>query len=199
MNRFLLILGCAISTVVQAQTNLNTGNPLDAYWNLPTTPSQTQAILAVGTATIPGASSQNEVIVHQEGAFNTAMLSVASGSQNRLEANQTTGLNAVDAAVSGSNNSVLLNQTGTGNSISFGLSGVNNRYAMTQDGNDRIQMQGIQQNNQRLEIAQGSGANSLTVDNTMLFKDSGIPNLRIEQSGGAAITIQQGKIIGNRL
>ena len=192
-----IILCCVVNTVVQAQTNLTTGNSLDAYWNMPTTPSQTQAILKVGTATLPSALSQNEVITNQQGALNTAVLSVLSGSQNRLEANQTTGLNTVDASLSGTNNSVLLNQTGTGNAILFGLNGVNNQYKLTQDGGDRIQMQGLQQNNQHLEVAQGSGANSLTVDNTSLFKDSGIPNLRIEQSGGAAVTIQQGKIIGN--
>ncbi len=197
MRYCLMILCCVVGTAVQAQTNLATGNSLDAYWNLPTIPGQTQAVLKLGTANLPSTSAQNEVITNQQGAFNTAVLTVASGSQNRLETNQTSGLNTVDASLSGSNNSVLLNQTGTGNTISFGLSGVNNRYALTQDGSDRIQMQGLQQNNQRLEVAQGSGANSLTVDNTSLFKDSGIPNLRIEQSGGAAITIQQGKIIGN--
>ena len=199
MSRYLIILFCTISAVVRAQTNLVTGSTLDAYWNLPTIPNQTQATLRLGTTNLPTASSsQNEVIANQEGGSNTVILSVLAGSQNRLEVNQYTGLNSADVSLSGGNNSILLNQTGTGNSVSFGLSGSNNQYILSQDGGDRIQMQGLQKNNDRLEVAQGFGSNSFTIDNTSLFQGTGgIPNLRIEQSGGASVTIQQGKVIGN--
>ncbi|MBD2753144.1 hypothetical protein [Spirosoma validum] len=197
MSRHLLVVFCFFSLFAEAQTNLVTGGTLDAYWNLPTIPTQTQATLRLSTASLPAASSQNEVVTRQEGGANTAMLSVLSGAQNRLEVNQYTGLNFVDATLTGVNNSVLLNQTGTGNSISFGLNGSNNQYVLAQDGGDRIQMQGLQKNNERLEVKQGYGNNSLTLDNTNLFQGSGIPNLHIEQTGGASITIQQGKVIGN--
>ena len=102
--------------------------------------------------------------------------------------NQYNGYNYTDVMLSGVNNSVLLNQTGGNNSASFGLNGVNNRFTLTQDGGDRLQMQGLQQANTRLEITQGIGNNTLTIDNTSLFQNAngaGIPNLRIEQSGGA--------------
>lgn len=198
MSRHLVILFCFSSLAVKAQTNLVTGGTLDAYWNLPTIPTQTQATLRLSTASLPSASSQNEVIARQEGGANTAILSVLTGLQNRLEVNQYAGFNLADATLAGSNNSVLLNQTGTGNSVSFGLSGNNNQYILAQDGGDRIQMQGLQKNNERLEVTQGYGNNSLTIDNTTLFQGSGgIPNLRIEQLGGASVTIQQGKVIGN--
>lgn len=199
MGHYFVILFCICSVVVRAQTNLVTSNALDAYWDLPVIPSRTQTTSIAGRTNLSAAlSSQNEVIANQAGEFNTAVLSIPSGSQNRLEVNQYTGLNSVDVSLSGGNNSILLNQTGTGNSISFGLSGNNNQYSISQDGGDRIQMQGLQKNNDHLDIVQGNGSNSLTIDNTSLFQGTGgIPNLRIEQSGGASVTIQQGKIIGN--
>ena len=119
---------------------------------------------------------------------NTALLSVVSGSQNRLEVNQSGNYNYTDASLGGVNNSIVLNQTGGSNSVSLGLGGTSNRLMINQDGGDRV------------EINQGSGGNSLTLDNTMLFRDAngtGIPNLRIEQSGGATATIQNGRILGN--
>jgi hypothetical protein len=201
MTRILFFLCWLTYVVAQAQTNGGPVNTLDAYWNLTSIPSQAQATLRVGTNGAPDpTSSLNDVITRQDGVNNTAILSVVSGSQNRLEVNQSNGYNATDIALSGVNNSVLLNQTGGNNSVSFGLSGANNRFVLTQDGGDRLQMQGLQQANTRLEVTQGNGNNSLTIDNTSLFRDAngtGIPNLRIEQSGGAAATIQNGRIFGN--
>lgn len=199
MGRYFVVILCIYSVAVQAQTDPITGNALDAYWNVPIVPSQTQATLKLGGTTLPSATSfQNEVTANQTGGSNTAVLSILSGSQNRLEINQYTGLNSADVSLSGGNNSILLNQTGTGNSVSFGLTGNNNQYILSQDGSDRIQMQGLQKTNDHLEVTQGYGSNSLTIDNTTLFQGiGGIPNLRIEQSGGASITIQQGKVIGN--
>ena len=94
----------------------------------------------------------------------------------------------------------MLLQTGGGNLISLGLTGSNNRFMLTQDGGDKAILQGLQKDNTHFELVQGSGNNTLVLDNSPLFKDplsTGIPNLRIEQSGGASVIVQQGKLIGN--
>ena len=201
MTRFFLLSFWIAGTVAQAQSNPGTSNTQDAFWNLTSVPSQAQATLRLGTTSAPDpGSSQNEVIARQDGVNNTALLSIVSGSQNRLEVSQTTGYNYSDVTLSGVNNSVLLNQTGGNNSASFGLSGANNRFTLTQDGGDRLQMTGLQQSSTRLEVEQGVGSNTLTIDNTTLFRNAtgtGIPNLRIEQSGGATATIQNGRLFGN--
>jgi hypothetical protein len=196
MSRLLILLFWSACAAVQAQST----NSLDAYWNLTSIPGQAQLVLGLSTNGISDPSSQNDVITHQEGINNTVLASVTSGSQNRLEINQFSSYNYTDVSLGGVNNSVLLNQTGGANSTSFSLGGANNRFILNQDGGDRIQMLGLQQNNTWLEVAQGSGSNTLTIDNTSLFKDAygtGIPNLRIEQSGGATATIQNGHIFGN--
>jgi hypothetical protein len=201
MKRFFLFSFWIAGAVAQAQSNAGARNTQDAFWNLTSVPSQAQATLRLGTNSAPDpTSSLNDVTTHQDGANNTALLSVVSGAQNRLEVNQTSGYNYSDVTLSGVNNSVLLNQTGGNNSASFGLSGANNRFMLTQDGGDRLQMTGLQQSNTRLEVAQGGGNNTLTIDNSSLFRDAsgaGIPNLRIEQSGGATATIQNGRLFGN--
>ena len=196
MSRLLILLFWSACVAVQAQST----NSLDAYWNLTLIPGQSQLTLALSTNGISDPSSLNDVISHQDGVNNTALLSITSGSQNRLEVNQFSSYNYTDVALGGINNSVLLNQTGGANSVSFSLGGANNRFILNQDGGDRIQMLGLQQNNTWLEVSQGSGSNTLNIDNTSLFRDAngtGIPNLRIEQSGGATATIQNGHIFGN--
>ncbi len=200
MTRLLFLFFWIICTATQAQTNSGSGNSSDAYWNLTSIPSQAQATLGLSTANVPDPGTLNDIITNQSGVNNTALLSVVSGSQNRLEVNQSGNYNYTDASLGGVNNSVVLNQTGGNNSVSLGLGGTSNRLMINQDGGDRVQMLGLQQNDVRLEINQGSGGNSLTIDNTTLFRDAngtGIPNLRIEQSGGAAATIQNGRISGN--
>ena len=202
MSRILILLcGVASALTSQAQTNNGPSNTLDAYWNLTSIPSQAQATLKLSNAGIadPG-TAKNDVLTYQNGINNSVALSVLSGSQNRIEANQVNNQNSADAALSGANNSIIINQTGGGNNLSLGLNGANNRLLLSQDGGDRLQMQGLQQNNTRLEVAQGAGNNTLTIDNTPLFKNAygtGIPNLRIEQTGGATATIQNGFLTGN--
>ena len=195
---FLCWLGC---TTLHAQTNTGPPNTLDAYWNLTSIPSQAQATLKLSNAAIPDPnSSLNEVITSQIGSANAATLSVIAGSQNRLETTQLNNQNAANVTLSGVNNSIIVNQLGGGNTLSFDLNGGNNRFLLSQDGGDRLQMQGLQQNNTRLEINQGVGSNSLTIDNTPLFRNTsggGIPNLRIEQTGGATAIIQNGLLTGN--
>lgn len=190
-----------ICGVASAQVNSVPTNNLDAYWNLTSIPNQAQVSLQPGLTNLAGLSgSINRVITQQDGLDNAAQLAITAGSQNQLILNQTNNTNYADATLSGVSNNVVISQTGGNNNLAFGLNGTNNRLALTQDGSDRLQMIGLQQNNTRLDVNQGAGNNSLTIDNTTLFKDingTGIPNLRIEQTGGATATIQNGRIFGN--
>lgn len=203
MNRLLLIALCAFSATAQAQTGtVPAPTRSDAYWNIPlTTEQKVQSVLVESRTVIPDpASVLNTALVQQNGAGNQATLQTLSGSQNRQEANQAGGGNSIETLLSGSNNSLILSQTGGGNQMSVGLTGNGNRFLLTQDGGDKAVLQGLQKDNTRFELVQGSGNNTLTLDNSPLFKDplsTGIPNLRIEQSGGASVIVQQGKLIGN--
>ncbi|GAB3773204.1 hypothetical protein GCM10028818_14410 [Spirosoma horti] len=198
MNAFFTLLLSTVCFVTQAQT-ADTG--LDAYWNINLTKEQklNTVLLESQTAISNPAAALNTITLQQNGIANQAILQT-SGSQNLLEVSQFNNGNMTNATLSGLNNSLIIGQTGGGNMANIDLSGTNNRFLVTQDGGDRVNMLGLQKENTRLELTQGSGNNSFTLDNTTLFKDplsQGIPNLRIEQSGGANVTIQQGKVIGN--
>lgn len=204
MHRLLVFVVCAVSAGAQAQTRSQSvvGQSTDAYWNIPLTAEQQlqSALVESQTSIADPTPAQNTVVVQQNGFNNQALLQAVAGTQNRLEATQTSNGNRADAILAGSNNSVILNQTGGGNVINFGLTGNDNRYMLTQDGGDTANLQGLQKDGSRLELLQGRGNNSFTVDNTALFTDplsTGLPNLRIEQTGGASVTIQQGRVIGN--
>ncbi|GAB2529060.1 hypothetical protein [Spirosoma aerophilum] len=197
MSRLLLLLLVIASIDVRAQST--TSSSQDAFWQVTTIRSQTQATLTLGAVSALD-PSLNEVRMKQEGVHNTALLSVISNTPNRMEVGQSGNNNYTEANLSGLNNSLLLNQTGNNNSVSIGLGGTNNRISLTQDGGDRIQMQRLQVDNTRLDVSQGNGNNSLTISNTTQLQNAvgtGISNLRIEQSGGAAAIIQNGRIFGN--
>lgn len=201
MKRLLTLLLGLIGGAATAQVNSIPVNNLDAFWNLTSVPNQAQVSLHQGLTNPTGLSgSGNEVITQQDGFNNSAQLAITAGSQNQLRLYQANNANYADATLSGVNNSIVVNQTGVSNNLTFELNGTNNRLALAQDGGDRLQMIGLQQNNTRLEVNQGAGNNALTIDNTTLFKDvngTGIPTLRIEQTGGATATIQNGRIFGN--
>ena len=178
--------------------SLATGS--DVYWNLPTVPGPAQAVLTLSQTTIPEPTSrQNEIRLDQQGGGSRAMLSVVNGLQNRVELVQQNGSGAY-ATVSGSNNSLIVTQTGGGNQLGLGLTGHGNRLSISQDGGDRVELQGLVRDNSRLELVQKSGNNTFITDNTTLFNGpltTGIPNLKIEQSGGATIHIQNGHAFNN--
>ena len=203
MNRLLILVFCISSAVVRAQTSATSvRNELDAYWNVELTDDQLKQTVLVRSQTgIPDPSSAGNVVsLQQNGSSNRATVRIPSGTQNNVELNQANDGNATDAYLSGSGNSLIFSQTGGGNGITLGVDGSNNRFLLTQDGGDRMNMSGLQKNNTRLEVSQGSGNNSLSLDNTTLFTDPlgrGIPNLRIEQSGGASIQVTQGRVISN--
>lgn len=203
MNHFFVFIFCAVGAGAQAQTTSSpTGNRSDAYWNIPlTTEQKLQSVLSESqTVIFSQTTALNAIDVRQEGLANQATLQVIAGSQNRLEALQVSDGNNADAVLAGNNNTLIVTQTGGGNAINFTLSGNNNQYLLAQDGGDTATLQGLQKDDTRLELIQGSGSNSFTIDNSALFRDpfgSGVPGLRIEQSGGASITVQQGRVTGN--
>ena len=203
MSRLLTVLFFSACIGAQAQTTTApSGNTLDAYWNIPLTSEQKlQTVLVKSQTVIPDPVSASSAInVNQMGMQNHTVLQTVAGTQNRLDVNQFGNANNADAVLSGTNNSLILNQTGDGNRINIGLAGTNNRFMLTQDGGDTVNMQGLQKDNTRLELSQGRGNNSFTLDNSSLLVDplsKGAANLRIEQSGGSSVTIQQGRVIGN--
>ena len=196
---FILFFGL-MGVGVRAQTISSPPmNTSEVYWNVPLPAEQkVQAVLVNSQTNIPDPASLSSTInLNQNGLNNHATAQTLSGSQNRLDINQFGSANAADAVLSGTNNSLILNQTGSGNVANLGLNGTNNRFLISQDGGDVVNMQGLQKDNTRLELSQGRGNNSFTLDNTSIFTDplgKGVPNLRIEQTGGSAITIQQGRV-----
>ncbi|WP_157579253.1 hypothetical protein [Spirosoma montaniterrae] len=192
---------CLLSITAHAQNQAPTttaplSNTLDAFWNFNPTPGVGQAVLSLSETTIPGVSSAiSDIIINQSGSNNAANLSASP--QNRLQLNQSNDGNRADALLTGSGNSLLLNQTGGGNSIGIDLTGSGNNYLISQDGGDKAQFSGINQANTRMELVQKSGANTFVTDNSTLVNPftSGVQNLRIEQSGGASMTVRHGALL----
>ncbi len=203
MNRLLLLASCLFSTSAFAQITSaavsTTGT--DAYWNIELTTSQKETTVLVKSQTqLQGPTSPaNTIVLQQSGNSNQATLQTVSGNNNLLQARQQNDGNVLNAVLSGAGNGLTINQTGGSNQLSIDLTGSNNRFLLMQDGGDIANLQGINQTNGRLELRQGAGNNTFNTDNSSLFTDplsTGIPNLRIEQTGGANITVQQGRIIG---
>jgi len=203
MNRLLILASCLFSTSAFAQISSaavsTTGT--DAYWNIALTPSQKETTVLVKSLTqLQGPTSPaNAIVLQQNGNNNRATLQTPSGNNNLLQATQINDGNVLNAVLSGAGNGLTIDQTGGSNQLNVDLTGTNNRFLLTQDGGDMANLQGISQTNGRLELRQGAGNNTFNTDNSSLFTDplsTGIPNLRIEQTGGANITVQQGRLIG---
>lgn len=203
MNRLLLLASCLFSTSAFAQITSAAVSPTgtDAYWNISLTPSQKLTTVLVESQTqLQGPTSPaNAIVLQQSGNSNQATLQTVSGNNNLLQARQQNDGNVLNAVLSGSGNGLIINQAGGNNQLNVDLTGSNNRFLLTQDGGDVANLQGLNQTGGRLELRQGAGNNTFNTDNSSLFTDplsTGIPNLRIEQTGGANITVQQGRIIG---
>lgn len=202
MDRLLCFIFCLLSVAAGAQTSSTpVSSTLDAYWSLTPTPVATQAVLSLSEVVLSApATNANVIALQQEGVGNRANLQILAGSANQLEVMQSNNGNVANALLAGMNNGITLYQAGASNQVNIELSGSNNQFLLTQDGGDVVNMQGLNQSGTRLELIQGIGNNSFSIDNSTLVKDpfsTGIPNLRIEQTGGAAVTIQSGRIIGN--
>lgn len=202
MNRLLIFVVWAVGAGAWAQNPAPPVNhPSDAYWNLPLiTEQQLQSVwVERQTVLLNPASALNAVVVQQNGVDNRAVLQAIAGSANRLETTQLGNGNSIDALLLGRNNNLTVTQTGEGNIINLGLIGNNNHYQLIQDGGDMANLQGLQRDNSRLELRQGLGNNSLTLDNATLSANpfgTSIPNLRIEQTGGATVTVTQVPVFG---
>lgn len=201
MNWLFLGALCLVCIGTNAQTtSVPAGRGLDAYWELGPAPAAGQAVLSLNEAVLKNPISEtNAILIQQTGTGNQATLQTLSGSGNWVEARQVNTGNVVGAVVAGLGNTVILSQTGLSNQISFGLNGSGNQFSLIQNGGDVATMQNLNQSGTRLELIQGAGNNSFSMDNTTLVKDpfsTGIPALRIEQTGGASVLIQSGRIIG---
>lgn len=180
--RLLILLSGIATGHTQAQTPVAMPNPPDAFW-----------------AVTANASPANEATIRQAGAGNQATMAVLAGSQNRLELNQTANSNAATIRVTGQYNGVILNQSGGGNTVDIGLSGNDNRLKFTQDGGDTARLPGLTGNNTKLELIQRNGNNTFVADGPTVpggTSGLGAANLRIEQTGGATVRIQTGRLIG---
>lgn len=203
MNRLLIAAFSLFSAAANAQITSAAVAPTgtDAYWNIKLTPSQKlTTVLVESDVLLQGPNSPaNAIMLQQNGNNNRATLQTPSGNNNRLQATQQSDGNVLNAVLSGSGNGLTISQLGGSNQLNLDLTGGNNRLLLTQDGGDVANLRGLNQTNGRLELRQGAGNNTFNTDNSSLFTDplsSGIPNLRIEQTGGASITIQQGRLIG---
>lgn len=202
MNRLLIAVFCLSGIAANAQITSAAVSPSskDAYWNIALTPSQTlTTVLVESKIQLQGqASPANAIVLQQNGTNNQATLQTLSGVNNVLQASQQNSGNVLNAVLSGGGNGLIIDQAGNGNQLSVDLTGSNNRIRLTQDGGDVANLQGLNQTGAQLDLRQGAGNNTFNTGNS-LFTDplsKGIPNLRIEQTGGASITIQQGRAIG---
>ncbi len=180
--RLLILLLSVATGHTQAQTPVAMPYPTEAFWTVSV-----------------NASPANEVTIRQAGAGNQATMAVLAGSQNRLELNQTANSNAVTVRITGQANELILNQSGGGNTVDIGLSGNDNRLKFTQDGGDIARLPGLTGSNTKLELIQRNGNNTFVADGPAVLGGTngpGAANLRIEQTGGATVRIQTGRLIG---
>lgn len=156
--------------------------------------------ITAGTATAP-ASPANEVLLQQAGMANQATIAVL-GQQNQIRLTQTASANAATVQLTGQGNQLQLSQAGDGNRLAVGLDGTNNQLRVSQSGGDVVSLLGLSGSNARIDLIQRNGNNTiiaygLTVPSVSTpgvdTLGTGVANLKIEQSGGATIHIQNGR------
>ncbi|AUD01431.1 hypothetical protein [Spirosoma pollinicola] len=150
--------------------------------------------LTAGTATAP-ASPANDVLLQQAGTGHQAMIAVL-GQQNQISLSQTANANAATVQLTGRGNQLQLNQAGDGNRLAVGLDGTNNQLRVSQSGGDVVSLLGLSGSNARIDLIQRNGNNTIIADGLTVPTTSagmGVANLKIEQSGGATIRIQNGR------
>ncbi|GAB3737432.1 hypothetical protein [Spirosoma lituiforme] len=187
----ILILCVANSTWAQSVTTVATSSP-EVFWQLTT-----------GTANAP-ASPANEVLLQQAGMGNQATIAIL-GQQNQIQLTQTANANAATVQVTGQGNQLQLNQNGGGNRLAVGLDGTNNQLQVSQNGGDVVSLLGLSGSNGRIDLIQRNGNNTIIADGLTVpgvatpgtSTGMGVANLKIEQSGGATIRIQNGPTIGH--
>lgn len=154
--------------------------------------------LTAGTVAAP-TSSANEVMLQQAGAGNQATITVL-GQQNHTTLNQTANANTASVQLTGQGNQLQLSQSGGGNRLAVGLDGTNNQLNISQSGGDVLSLLGLTGSNARIDLIQRNGNNTILADGLTIPGTSagmGVANLRIEQTGGATIRIQNGPTPGH--
>lgn len=185
--RCLLFLLLGLTTGAGAQPAPGPASALpDAYWQW----------TAAGTGAAPALSPANEVIIQQAGSGNQALMAVLNGSQNRVQLNQTASGNTASVQLTGQANQLMLTQAGGGNVLTLGLTGSTNRLRIDQNGGDVVQLAGLTGSHAGIDLIQRGGNNTIVADGLTVpspaSSGQGVANLRIEQSGGATIRIQNG-------
>lgn len=173
----------SITAGVRAQTN--PAKAPEVFWQL------TASSAPVGNA------PANEVMLQQAGAGNQATIAVL-GAQNQIRLTQTASANAATVQLTGQANQLQLNQDGGGNRFSLGLNGSNNQLRVSQSGGDVVSLLGLSGSNARIDMIQRNGNNTIIADGLTVPAVSagmGVANLKIEQSGGATVRIQNGPSI----
>lgn len=165
-------------------------------WAQPVATSSPEVFWQVtaGTAIAP-ASPANEVLLQQAGISNQATIAVL-GQQNQIRLTQTASANAATVQLTGQGNQLQLSQAGDGNRLAVGLDGTNNQLRVSQSGGDVVSLLGLSGSNARIDLIQRNGNNTIIADGLTVPGTStsmGVANLKIEQSGGATIHIQNGR------
>ncbi|GAB3748401.1 hypothetical protein [Spirosoma pomorum] len=139
----------------------------------------------------------NEITLQQAGAGNQATIAVL-GAQNQISLTQMASANVATVQLTGRANQLQLNQDGGGNRFSLGLDGSNNQLRVSQSGGDVVSLLGLSGSNARLDLIQRNGNNTIIADGLTVPVPSagmGVANLKVEQSGGATVRIQNGPVI----
>lgn len=149
-----------------------------------------------GTVAAP-ASPASEVMLQQAGTGNQATIAVL-GQQNQVTLTQTANANAATVQLTGQGNQLQFLQAGGGNQLVIGLDGTNNQLRVSQSGNDVMSLPGLSGSNARIDLVQRNGNNTIVIDGLTapgLPTGGGVANLKVEQSGGATVRIQNGPTI----
>jgi hypothetical protein len=165
-------------------------------WAQPAVTSSPEVFWQVtaGTVTAP-ASPANDVLLQQAGTGNQAMIAVL-GQQNQISLSQTANINTATVQLTGQGNQLELTQAGGNNRLAVGLDGSTNQLRVSQSGGDVVSLLGLSGSNARIDLIQRNGNNTIVADGLTVPATSvgmGGANLKIEQSGGATIRIQNGR------
>lgn len=179
--RILFLVLSAASTVV-GQTS-PVGSP-EVFWQL-----------TAGSNPVINTPA-NEIMLQQAGVGNQATVAIL-GQQNQIGLTQTASTNGATVQLTGQGNQLQLTQTGGNNRLAVGLDGSNNQLRISQGGGDVVSLLGLSGSNARIDLIQRNGNNTIIADGLTVPATSagmGVANLKIEQSGGATVRIQNGRM-----
>lgn len=136
-----------------------------------------------GLESLIAPESVSEAIIRQE-MHHTAPLNQAATS---LSLRQNGNLNVANLAISGQGLTLSVGQNGNDNRIDMGLRGNDSRITLIQNGNfNDMLFSNVTAEGVTFEARQDNNFNKLEVDGTA---SGPLPNMKIEQSGGARLII----------